>query len=163
MEGIRRPILAYKIHTIYYSHEHADIKNDDGYLIGASMNKSKIIIIVESLIFFLFGSLFFLWGADSPPPAGFWKLIVLVFVLAGLQAIYLSYFWSRFIKQAMFLKNALIFFCVGVFLALLGFGVMGGMELEQLFWWALFVGSVSLAYGIILYFVNSYFIKKLTK
>ncbi|MEG0163826.1 hypothetical protein [Anaerorhabdus sp.] len=125
------------------------------------MNKYKKINIIETIFFIVGWIIIFLLGADFPPPSGFWKVVLVVILLAIIQSIYLKYLFKNIFDIKSFLKNTIFFFVGGLLVALCSMIILPGNHGNNqisIIWIAL-ITSVCIVYGILFWFVN-YFLQK---
>lgn len=124
------------------------------------MDKYKKINIIETITFILGWTVIFLLGADFPPPSGFWKIILLVIILALIQSRYLKYLLKDKFNMKLFFKNIIFFFIGGICISCSMFIFNNrNVFMQASIIWIAVVTTISIVYGILFWLFN-YFIQK---
>lgn len=111
-------------------------------------------------------SLFFLLGADFPPPIGFIWLIILIIFLDIIQYFYLDKYFLQYIginkKFRLFVLNLLFYLFGGLIVSFFTSIIfITRIGLINIIIWMFVVTSVSVIYGIIFWVFNSLLYQKL--
>lgn len=125
------------------------------------MNINKKINIIETILFVIIWTGIMLLGADFPPPSGFWKIIFLIIVLAGIQYIYLTYLFRKMLVMKTFIKNILFFLLGGIITSIVSILFFGTeiISKKNFIICTSMITMVSIIYGICFWSIN-YLLKR---
>ena len=120
----------------------------------------KKINIIETILFIVFWIIIFLLGADFPPPLGFWKIGILVIIIALIQSIYLKCLFKYKMNKKSFINNILFFISGGFLVALFTSLPFNTNNLQNIIIWFTVIIVVSIIYGMFFWVINYLIIKK---
>ncbi|MEO4054627.1 hypothetical protein [Solibacillus sp. CAU 1738] len=123
------------------------------------------ILWINTILFFVGWTMFFLIGADHPPPIGFLWIVLFIFILDTIQYVYLKGFLMQLIEQkkGLFTKNLLFFVSGGLIITVL-VSILQLVESKELstayvlIWLGLMLGTGTL-YAIVFWFFNVFLLK----
>ena len=113
-----------------------------------------LLVAIEAVLFLAGWTLVFLWGADFPPPEGFWKVIALGVALDVAQTPYLLMLLSRVRERPTFARNLLFFAAGGILVALVTSAGFTGRTFGQIATWTLAILCASVLYGLLAWGLN---------
>ncbi|MEO5284772.1 hypothetical protein [Limosilactobacillus allomucosae] len=113
----------------------------------------KKIKISETAVFII-GSLgIALLGADFPPPLGFWKIIVVISLVALIQWYYLDWLLERINSKKSLLMTVGIYALLGGMSTATMIAASGQLKKETVIWLGLIILGTA-AYGLLFWLVN---------
>lgn len=118
----------------------------------------KKFLIIESLLSYSIWLLLLLWGADFPPPKGFWVLVLLLFLLISCQYYFFLWTWSNMARKSSLLWT-LLFFALGGSLTglILMFPSLSALPLPSIFLGLTFLSLIASLYGLVIWLINRCF------
>lgn len=108
-----------------------------------------LLVAIEAVLFLAGWTLVFLWGADFPPPEGFWKVIALGVALGVVQVPYLLVLLSRVRERPTFARNLLFFATGGILVTLVTSVGVTGRTFGQIATWTFVILCASVLYGLL--------------